>query len=128
MRASALGKIERVCASAATPFHVRGAGLGAVSFWESWRISGCLLVLLWGHLGSLGFVLRIDGGPLGSLGVPWGPWESLWGRLGVPWGSLGGPLERLGDEGVRWDIKMSILLRKTEVLGIVGFQNGILVK
>ena len=101
-------------ASAASPFHVRGAGLVAVSeaFWESWGIAGCLLVLLWGHLGSLGVLCESLGVPWESLGVPRGPWESL-----------GGPLERLGDEGMRWETKMSFLRSKRKVCGIARGQN-----
>ena len=120
-------RISEGFASAASPFHVHGAGLGAVSeaFCESWGVSGCLLVLLWGHLGSLGVLCE----SLGVLwGSPWDPWESFGvpgSPFGVPWGSLGGPLERLGDEGMRWDTKMSFLPNKTKVLGSARGQHVI---
>ena len=89
-------------------------------------ILGDLWLSFGAPLGSswvLGGSLRILGGP---LGVPWDPWESLGvpgSPFGVPWGSLGGPLERLGDEGMRWDTKMPFLLSKSKVLGIARVQQ-----
>ena len=114
-------KKQKVSHVPPAPFTVAGAGLGAVSetFWGSWRVSGCPLVLLWGLFDSLGVLAS----PWGSLRVPWGSWGSLWnlwgslggslGFLGVPWTSLGvlgsrggplqGPLGSLeGPLGVPW--------------------------
>ena len=64
---------------------------------------------------------RLFGVLWGSLGVPWESREHPWGSFGDPWGSLGDPLGFLGDplgvpplqllgyEGMRWDIKVTIL-------------------
>ena len=102
------------------PFTVARAGL--ISVLETFGILGGVwfsFCASWGSFASPGDPLRVLGRPSRVCGGPLrffgGPLRFLRGALGVS----GGPLERLGCEGMRWETKLSVLPITSEVLGII---------